>query len=188
MDAEFHLIPTLLLGDWRKAQIALRRSSSKYVLCQLVKFVHEGGCTREVLYLPSSAVVADAEQHPNPMENIAVVLKKFNTVFKKGIPGLGDEDAVYRLGFDKVIEILDSCVVLFELDEPKGEIKYQCSCYDFWHYYKCEHSLAMSITKKGVKIPEIYNLKNIGSTKKRGRPKLAKAGESLGPKGKKTAT
>ena len=138
MDAEFHLIPTLLLGDWRKAQIALRRSSFKYVLCQLVKFVHEGGCTREVLYLPSSAVVAEAEQHPNPMENIAVVLKKFNTVFKKGIPGLGDEDALYRLGFDKVIEILDSCVVLFELDEPKDEIKYQCSCYDFWYYYRCK--------------------------------------------------
>jgi len=150
-------------------------------------FVQEGGCTRDVYYLPSSAVVAEAEQHPNPKARIAVVLKKFNSVFKKGIPVLGDEDAVYHLGFDKVIEILDSCVVLFELDEPEDEIKYQCSCYDFWHYYKCHHSLAMSISKKGVKIPEIYNLKNIGSTKKRGRPKVAKAGEALGPKGKKAA-
>ena len=188
MDVEFDTTPMLILIDWRKAQLALSRSNIEYMLFQNVMFVQEGGYTRDVFYLPSSAVVAEAEQHPNPMERIAVVLKKFNTVFKKGIPGLGDEDAVYRLGFDKVIEILDSCVVLFELDEPKGEIKYQCSCYDFWHYYKCEHSLAMSISKKGVKIPEIYNLKNIGSTKKRGRPKLAKAGESLGPKGKKAAT
>jgi hypothetical protein len=40
----------------------------------------------------------------------------------------------------------------------------------------------MSIRKKGVGIPDIYNLKNIGSTKKRGRPCTAKGGEALGAK------
>ena len=135
-----------------------------------------------MFYLPSSKVVKAAEEHADTKERITAVLKTFNGAYKKGLAALGDDDEVSGLGFDRVIDILDSCVVLHELDEPEAEIKYQCSCYGFWHYYKCHHSLAMSIRKKGVKIPDIYNLTNIGSTKKRGRPCAAKGGEALGAK------
>ena len=64
------------------------------------------------------------------------------------------------------------------MEEP--EIKYQCTCCDFWHYYKCEHSLAMSIAKNGVPIPPQYHLAKIGEKKCRGRPENAHPGEALG--------
>ena len=59
----------------------------------------------------------------------------FLKVHKKGLAALGDFDKLVNLGFDHVMDILDSCVVLHELDMPEIEIKYQCSCYEFWHYY-----------------------------------------------------
>ena len=186
MDCEFSVTPTLVLNDWQQAQLAQSRDNiGLHAVMQQVKFFQESGRVRDVYYLPSSKVVAEAEKHPDTKARINTVLRKFNSVFKKGLTALGDDDLVYSLGFDHVVEILDSCVVLFELDEPEDEIKYQCSCYEFWHYYKCHHSLAMSIRKKGVRVPEIYNLKNIGSTKRRGRPCVARGGEALSGKGKK---
>jgi hypothetical protein len=163
MDVEFIITPTLVLDDWRQAQLATTRDNiGVWAVSQKVKFFEEGGRMRDVFYLPSSKVVAEAEKHADTKERITAVLKTFNGVFKKGIASLGDAGTVSGMGFDCVIDILDSCVVLWELDEPEDEIKYQCSCYGFWHYYKCYHSLAMSIRKKGVGIPDIYNLKNIG--------------------------
>lgn len=81
--------------------------------------------------------------------------------------------------------VLNLCVVLHELHVPEVEIKYQCSCYDFWHYYKCRYSLAMSIMNKAVKIPARFNVSNIGSIGRRGRPKDAHGGEALGTKSKR---
>ena len=106
-------------------------------------------------------------------------------VIKQGLSALGDDDALFSLGFDDVMDTLDSCHVLHELDMPELEIKYQCSCYDFWHYYKCRHSLAMSIMKDLVEVPKKYKIKNIGSTRIRGRPSEAHGGEALGEAAKK---
>jgi len=73
------------------------------------------------------------------------------------------------LGFDFVMDLLESCYVLHELADG-GEPE---------HYYKCRHSLGLSIRKKNVAIPDIYNIKSIGRAAKRGRPKKTKRGAAL---------
>ena len=182
MDVEFKTGPQILCDDWRQAQIAAQRTNFRCIVHGPTKFIEEGGDQRDVFVLPSTALVKEAEEYEEPETYIKEARKKFLGVFKRGLQSLGDDDAVSEMGFDGVMGILDSFYVLWELDEPEDEIKYQCSCYDFWHYYKCCHSLAFSITKKGVEIPAIYLITNIGSSKKRGRPRNAKGGEALGPK------
>ena len=188
MDVFFADAPELKLDDWRQAQLAMdRENMMKHTQVGKVKVFEEGNTEREVLIVPSSALVNEAHKQA-AMDPKAFIKQRqvlFLKVHKKGLPALGDFDKLVNLGFDHVMDILDSCVVLHELDMPEIEIKYQCSCYEFWHYYKCRHSLAMSIKKKGVKVPGKYKITNIGSTGKRGRPAEARGGEALGPKGKK---
>ena len=104
-------------------------------------------------------------------------MKTYSRVYTRGLTGLKAEPS--ELGFDKVVDILGSCYVLFELPEPKPEIKYQCTCEGFWHYYKCRHSVGLSIRNKGVQVPAIYNLTRIGAARKPGRPRKARGGEAL---------
>ena len=188
MDVHFADAPEVELDDWRQAQLAMARDNmAEYTTVARVKVFEEGNKERETFIVPSSALVKKAQKQTDmdPKAFIKQQQVRFLKVHKKGLASLGDFDELVHLGFDDVMDILDSCVVLHELDMPEIEIKYQCSCYDFWHYYKCHHSLAMSIMKKGVKVPDKYKITNIGSTGRRGRPAEAHVGEALGPKGKK---
>jgi hypothetical protein len=126
---------------------------------------------RFVVYMSKAA-----EETDDPKKHIDERLKQFKRIYKRGILSLPD---VVEEGFDSVIDLLECFGVLFELDTPGPEIKYQCSCSDFWYYYKCPHSLALSITRNGIEVPAIYKLKNTGTKRKAGRPKNAKGGEAL---------
>jgi len=178
----FASCPAIECDDWRQAQIAMERDNFQCSITGKVKFEQEGNRLRTVFILPSTAVMRESAEYENPQAYIKGVQKDFLGVFKRGLRFLGEDSAVSSKGLDGVLDILDSCCVLWELDEPEDEIKYQCSCYTFWHYCKCHHSLAYSIKKKGVSIPPIYDITNIGSTRKRGRPTKPKGGEALGSK------
>ena len=43
----------------------------------------------------------------------------------------------------------------------------------------CKHSVAFSLLEGSIKIPDAYSIAHIGSAKKRGAPKKAKANQSL---------
>lgn len=167
--------PKLGLPDYRSAQVTLSSEAYGYMLEGDMKFVTEGGIERHVFIIPSTKIVKEAETMEDPPAFIAEKQKQFSKVFKNG---LGNHP-VLQEGFDAIMDMLDSCYLLFELDEPEAEIKYQCTCRDFWHMYKCRHSLALSIDNMGVKIPPMYNIRHIGTKRRRGRPALAKGGEAL---------
>jgi hypothetical protein len=120
-----------------------------------------------------------ASTSADPSDFIKTSKAAFLKVFKKGITQAAVNGDVSAFGFDKTMDLLESCYVLEELPEPRHEIMYECSCPYFWHYIKCKHSIAMSILNKGVKIPPIYNVTNISESRRVGRPKLAKGGEAL---------
>ena len=142
----------------------------------------EGNATREFTIIPSLDTLREAEKTDGPAGFTKKKVRSFVHVLKKGLVPSSVEVGVdpRTLGFGATMDLLESCYALHELDgggEP--EIKYQCSCEHFWHYYKCRHSLGLSIKMKGVKIPDIYNITNIGKAPKRGRPKKAKPGDAL---------
>lgn len=112
-------------------------------------------------------------------EHIRRAKKIYLKVFKNGLTDSAIGEEVKTFGFDKAMDVLQSCYVLEELDDPWPEIKYACTCPYFWHYNKCKHSLAMSILKKGVVIPAVYNITNISDKRRVGRPKRAKEGGAL---------
>lgn len=181
LDVDFCRTPVITLEDWRLAQLAMERDNIMlYAMVASVKIYREGNIERDVFVIPSTALVNEAKKSSSPAAIIRKKQSLFLKIYKKGLSALGNEDEVIDLGFDEVMGVLDSCIVLHELVEPEVEIKYQCSCFKFWHYYKCRHALAMSIMKKDVEIPARYSASNVGSTRKRGRPRDAHRGEALG--------
>ena len=180
-DVEFMTTPTITLQDWQQAQIFLEDGQLEKGFRTTVKVFDEGNAEREVFIIPSFATFKKAQDDANPAIYVKTKIAAFLKVYKSGLvpTALGGVEASV-LGFDFVMDLLESCYVLHELaDGGEPEIKYQCSCKDFWHYYKCRHSLGLSIRKKNVAIPDIYNIKNIGRAAKRGRPKKTKRGAAL---------
>jgi len=180
IDINFAFTSTIELDDWRQAQVVINTEAPrKYAGSMSVKFLEEANTVRECFFLPSTALVREAEKTADAKAFISAAERKYAKVYKYGLEALGSEAELRDLGFDAVLDVLESCYCLFEMDEPDKEIKYQCTCPSFWHYYKCRHSLALSILKKGVQIPPIYNITAIGPKKTVGRPKNAVPGNAL---------
>ena len=183
MDVEFQMHPHVECDDWRQAQLAIRRDSmSTYMSTAQVAL--KSGETREVYIAPFSHTVRAVEKTKDPGERARLmneIKKNFLKVHKKGLSEetLGQDPS--DVGFDEVTKLLGSCCVLHELDVPEPEVKYQCSCTEFWHRYKCQHSLAMSILKKNVAIPARYRIENIGEERRPGRVPNAHGGGALDP-------
>ena len=172
-DSTFAMVPTIALNDWRHAQIFLEGEQLSFASKLSV-----GG--RDIIIVPSTQTLSHARTTADPKEAVKDQIKKYLKVYKKGLVrgALGEDPSV--VGFDAVMNLLESCYVLFELDGGgKAEIKFQCSCTQFWHYYKCKHSLGLSIREKGISIPAIYNITNISKKARPGRPKKARQGGAL---------
>lgn len=137
------------------------------------------GADREILLIPSSRLLALSSTADDPDEFIKRAKRIFLRVFKNGLTDSAVGEDVKTFGFDRAMDVLQSCYALEELQVPWPEIKYECSCPFYWHYNKCKHSLAMSILKKGVLIPAVYNITNISDKRRAGRPKRAKEGGAL---------
>ena len=167
----FAVSPEIEADDWRQAQVLMKSDAAKLAKKGRIKILADGNSTREITILPTPALLSLSTDESDPRAYVTDCMKDYLRVVKTGIHD--DYD------FDEAMDVLDSCVMLWELDEEESEIKYQCSCSAFWSKYKCEHSLAMSILKKDVEVPLMYNIKNLGENRKRGRPKLAKAGDAL---------
>ena len=166
--------------DWRQAQLFLKSPVFTMAKESKVKILAEGNAIRTVIIIPNPWTLSFANTNDNTKAFVDNRMKEFLMVVKYGLceRGLNGEKPE-ALGFDEAMKLLNSCVMLHELAVEEPEIKYQCSCSDFWTSYKCAHSLAMSIRKKGVEVPPIYNITNIGASRKRGRPRTARAGDAL---------
>ena len=82
--------------------------------------------------------------------------------------------------FDELSELAKSCRHLVPITDPEelkrhGNVGYQCSCAEYWHFGKCKHSMALAIRKGGLTIPAIYNNTIVGKKRGAGRPSGAKA-------------
>lgn len=167
-------------GARGRSSSAAPQLESAYVVT--VKVLSEGNNTREYTIVPSMKTLRDAGKTDDPEAFKRKKVRAFVHVLRKGLVRSSVEVGVDpgTMGFGATMDLLESCYALHELDDGgEPEIKYQCSCKHFWQYYKCRHSLGLSIKKKSVKIPDIYNVTNIGKAPKRGRPKKAKPGDAL---------
>ena len=119
----------------------------KYAGSMSVKFLEEANTVRECFFLPSTALVREAEKTADAKAFISAAERKYAKVYKYGLDALGSEAELRDLGFDAVLDVLESCYCLFEMDEPDKEIKYQCTCPSFWHYYILYSHLKMTHVK-----------------------------------------
>ena len=177
-DGTFVLHPEITADDWRQAQNVLSDLEANAASTE-VRFIQEGNRVREVIVIPSSQLLKEASLKANPVNYLKDAKQRALKVYKNGLTTAALGEDPHAAGFDKIMCALESAYFLHELDVPEAEIKYQCSCRYFWQYYKCSHSLGMSILKKGVQVPAIYNVTNIGNKRRRGRPKVARGGEAL---------
>lgn len=175
----FEETPDMDINTWRDAQLFLSGETVEYMCTMTVRVYNEGLSEREVIIIPSTSTVKKANEGPDPANEIDKAMKTFSRVYTHGLTRGTLRAEPSDLGFDKVMDILGSCYALFELPEPEPEIKYQCTCEGFWHYYKCRHSVGLSIRNKGVQVPAIYNVTRIGAARKPGRPRKARGGEAL---------
>ena len=141
----FATTPLIEAGDWRQSQLLLNSPAVKFAKTADVKILAEGNAIRQISIMPTPSLLGRSTREPDPAAYVNEGIKGFLRVAKYGLRG--DIKFVAALG------VLESCVMLWPLDVAKPEIKYQCSCSAFWSKYKCEHSLAMSIRKKGVQVP-----------------------------------
>ncbi len=175
----FESTPEMDINTWRDAQLFLCGETLEHMRTMTIRVHNEGFRDREVIIIPSMSTVKKASEGPDPAKEIDNAMKTFSRVYTHGLTRASLKAEPSELGFDKVMGILGSCYALFELPEPEPEIKYQCTCEGFWHYYKCRHSVGLSIRNKGVQVPAIYNVTRIGAARKRGRPRKARGGEAL---------
>ena len=180
MDVEFTTTPTIAADDWRQAQNLIKGSTLNYARLKEVRVLNEGNAVRNVFVIPSTELLRQSEHDPQPKQFLKDRMLAFLRVATNGLTAraLGGQDP-HVLGFDAVMDMLESCYMLHELTHPEPQIQYQCSCKDFWQSYKCRHSLGLSILRNDVVIPPIYSITNIGSKRKRGRPRLVHGGEAL---------
>ena len=167
----FATTPLIEADDWRQSQLLLNSPAVKFAKTADVKILAEGNAIRQITIMPTPSLLGRSTREPDPAAYVIEGIKSFLRVAKYG---LSDD-----MKFVAALDVLESCVMLWPLDVAEPEIKYQCSCSAFWSKYKCEHSLAMSIRKKGVQVPPIYHIKNLGVNRKRGRPKQATPGDAL---------
>ena len=112
------------------------------------------------------------------MDNTTVIAKIINAqakLFSK-VYRHGFMESESSMNFDASMQLLESFYILNEPAVVEPVIKFQCSCESFWKRYKCPHSLALSVLRKGVPIPPSFRLDKIGNAAKRGRPRLSHGG------------
>ena len=161
--------PKIVLDDWRQAQLFLKGGQLGSAIRANVTFVMSS-TSCDVIIIPSTKLLERAKTQPAPQAYLSSYLKKFLKLYKNGLV-----DSLSQLGFDAILDLAASCYAVHEIGgDGEPEIKFQCSYEQFWYYYKCRHSLGLSIRDKGVTIPDVYNITNITSEKRRGRPKKAK--------------
>ena len=116
MDVVFEASPKVEADDWRQAQLAMERENMmEYTAAATIKVFEEGNAQRPIHIVPSSALVKEAMK-TSSVDPGAFIKKKQATylkVIKQGLSALGDEDALFSLGFDDVMDTLDSCHVLY---------------------------------------------------------------------------
>jgi hypothetical protein len=80
-----------------------------------------------------------------------------------------------NLTFDQVLDLMTSFRVLTQLAQPWGNaslgypVRYICSCFRFWKYLHCKHSLREAIVSLGLPVPEEHSAGTFGIKARRGR-------------------
>ena len=132
-DVEFTMHPIIECNDWREAQNTMSKDNIGLYIMQTNITVH--GVSKNVLIIPSTKTVKAVEMSTRDSTErktkITEVMKCFVKVYRKGLSEATLGSLPTELGFDKVLEVLHSAYVLFLLDVPEPEIKYQCSCPGF---------------------------------------------------------
>jgi hypothetical protein len=73
--------------------------------------------------------------------------------------------------FDLYVQRTSQFYVLKPVPNPPNKENYfSCTCYEYWKYATCKHSLGMSILKEKVVVPPQYLVDSLEQLKKRGRP------------------
>ena len=178
-DVEFQTTAQLTRKDWTDAQTVL---SSGIFDCSLAFFTR--GTQAAAAIIPSSELFfklkgAARRNVPKLAKSVKQALKSYVEVATKG----DKAKCLEGLNIFSALDVMASGYHITPLPLSKDctdhPIVFQCSCPQFWHYFKCKHALAFALYKGKATVPPEYDTSALGVRPKPGGQKRARGGDAL---------